>query len=218
MPSQLILASASPRRRQLLACLGLDFGCERADIDETPWPGENPIAHARRLALTKADVVVARQPQAIVLAADTVVVLEGQILGKPVDADEARQMLRALRSRPHEVISAVAVVASGRTDSAEHSSRVWMRDYTDAEIEAYIATGDPLDKAGAYAIQHPNFRPVARFEGCFASIMGLPLGLVADLLTLHALLPNPTWPAACHAITGQCCHLPSPQPPSLPTF
>ncbi len=210
MPSQLILASASPRRRQLLACLGLDFGCEHADIDETPRPGESPIAHARRLALTKAGVVAARRPEAIVLAADTVVVREEQILGKPADADEARQMLRALRSRPHEVISAVAMAASGRTEAVEHISRVWMRAYTDAEIEAYIATGDPLDKAGAYAIQHPDFRPVARFEGCFASIMGLPLGLVADLLTLYGLYPNPTWPIACHAITGQCCRLPTP--------
>lgn len=209
MPSSLILASASPRRRHLLACLGLDFRCERADIDETPRPGEWPVAHARRLALTKAGVVAARQPQAIALAADTIVVLDGQILGKPVDADEARQMLRALRNRAHEVISAVAVAASGRTDAVEHIGRVWMRAYTDAEIEAYIATGDPLDKAGAYAIQHPDFRPVARFEGCFAAIMGLPLALVADLLSLYGLYPDPNWPAACHALTGHCCSVPT---------
>lgn len=210
MPSPiLILASASPRRRQLLACLGLEFACERADIDETPWPREAPVAHARRLALTKASVVAARRPEAIVMAADTVVVRDGCILGKPADAAEARQMLRTLRGASHEVISAVAVVANGRTDGAEHISRVWMRAYTDAEIEAYIATGDPFDKAGAYAIQHPDFRPVARFEGCFASIMGLPLGLVAALLRQHGLVAAPAWPAACQALTGQCCHVPT---------
>ncbi|MDW8269273.1 MAG: Maf family protein [Anaerolineae bacterium] len=209
MSSPLILASASPRRRQLLACLGLEFACERADIDETPWPEEAPDVHAQRLALTKAGVVAARRPDAIILAADTVVVHEGRILGKPADAAEARQMLRALRRGPHEVISAVAVAADGRTDGAEHISRVWMRAYTDAEIEAYIATGDPFDKAGAYAIQHPGFRPVDRFEGCFASIMGLPLGLVAELLRRQGLVPDPAWPAACQTLTGQCCHAPT---------
>lgn len=208
MPSPLILASASPRRRQLLACLGLDFACERADIDETPWPQEAPVTHARRLALTKAGMVAARRPQAIILAADTVVVHDGRILGKPADAAEARRMLRALRGGPHEVISAVAVAANGRAEGAEHVSRVWMRAYSDAEIEAYIATGDPFDKAGAYAIQHPDFRPVACFEGCFASIMGLPLGLVADLLARQGLVPDPAWPSACQALTGGCCHMP----------
>jgi septum formation protein len=209
MPPPLILASASPRRRQLLACLGLEFICEPTDIDETPWPGEAPVVHARRLALTKAGAAAARRPEAVILAADTVVIHEGRILGKPADAAEARQMLRILRDAPHEVISAVALAAGGRLEVVEHVSRVWMRAYTDAEIEAYIATGDPFDKAGAYAIQHPDFRPVACFEGCFASIMGLPLGLVAERLHQHGLAPDPAWPAACQALTGRCCHVPT---------
>ncbi len=202
----LILASASPRRRQLLACLGCDYAVDSADIDESALPAEAPEPHARRLAATKAQVVAARHPGAVVLAADTIVVQEGAILGKPADAVDARRMLNALRQVPHEVISAVAVVdAGGTATSAVHTSRVVMRTYTDAEVEAYLATGDPYDKAGAYAIQHPEFSPVERFDGCFASIMGLPLALSADLLAAAGLAVAPGWPQACTAFTGACC-------------
>ena len=194
-PPPLILASASPRRRQLLAALGLPFTIDTADIDESALPAESPEIHARRLAETKARVVASRWDNAIVLAADTIVVQEGDILGKPVDAADAWRMLQALRAAPHQVISAVAVAHPGGLESALHTSEVEMRPYTDAEIAAYIASGDPFDKAGAYAIQHSEFRPVARFSGCFASIMGLPLGLVADLLErvgLQSHLPMAT--------------------------
>lgn len=201
----LILASSSPRRRQLLAGLGLTFTVDSADIDESALPAEAPEPHARRLAATKAQVVAARHPGAVVLAADTIVVQAGSILGKPVDAPDARRMLVALRDAPHHVVSAVTVADGNGLVSASHTSQVIMRSYTDAEIEAYLATGDPYDKAGAYAIQHPEFNPVARFDGCFASIMGLPLALVVDLLAAAGLTAAPNWPANCTALTGACC-------------
>ena len=201
----LILASSSPRRRQLLASLGFDFTVDSADIDESALPAEAPEPHARRLAAAKAQVVASRHPDAIVLAADTIVVQAGAILGKPVADAAARRMLAALRDAPHQVISAVAVADANGLVSASHTSQVIMRPYTDAEIESYLASGDPYDKAGAYAIQHPDFDPVARFDGCFASIMGLPLALVVDLLAAAGLAAAPDWPTACAAIPGACC-------------
>ncbi len=202
----LILASASPRRRELLAVLGLPFTIQTADIDESALPDEAPEPHACRLAETKARVVAARSGEAVVLAADTIVVQQGQILGKPRDAADARRMLRSLRHAPHRVITAVAVAQpQGRVMCASHTSRVVMRSYTDAEIDVYIASGDPMDKAGAYAIQNSDFKPVANFDGCFASIMGLPLGVAADLLQRAGLEPDPDWPEKCDALTGQCC-------------
>ncbi len=201
----LILASASPRRRQLLAALGIPFAIDVADIDESRVGAESPQAHVRRLAETKARAVAARHPHDIILAADTIVVLDGRILGKPGDEEEAWAMLRALRGRAHQVITAVAVAFAGRTRSDLDIATVVMRDYSDAEIAAYIASGDPFDKAGAYAIQNLEFHPVARLEGCFANVMGLPLALTARLLTAAGLSPAPHWPQACHAITGRCC-------------
>lgn len=201
----LILASASPRRRQLLSCLTPDFTIDAASIDESALPLESPAAHARRLAETKARVVAERYPGAIVLAADTIVVQDEQIMGKPVDAEDARRMLAALRLAPHQVISAVAVAQSGRLNAALHTSHVTMRDYTDIEIDAYIASGDPFDKAGAYAIQHSGFAPVAAFDGCAASIMGLPLAMTAALLQGFGIEAPPDWPATCQAICGRCC-------------
>lgn len=201
----LILASASLRRRQLLAFLAADFMVASADIDEQALPAEAPLPHVLRLAETKAQVVASRHPQACVLAADTIVVQDGSILGKPAGPAEARCMLHRLRAATHQVITAVALAHQGQTVTAAHTSLVTMRSYSDAEIAAYIATGDPLDKAGAYAIQHPTFQPVAHFQGCFASIMGLPLGVVADLLSAAGLPPAPAWPDACARLGGSCC-------------
>ena len=207
MSLPLILASSSPRRRQLLAALGLDFSVETAGIDESALPAEAPEAHARRLAETKAQVIAQQHPKAVVLAADTIVVYHDQIMGKPVDAGDAWRMLIALRESPHQVISAVAVAHDGFLRSAIHANHVLMRDYSDAEITAYIASGDPFDKAGAYAIQHPDFAPVAQFDGCPASIMGLPLALTAPLLQAAGVEATLDWPAVCHTITGRCCQL-----------
>jgi MAF protein len=221
--TQLILASASPRRRELLAVLGLPFVVQTADIDESTLPDEAPEPHARRLAETKAITVAAKSGEAVVLACDTIVVQHGQILGKPRDVSAAREMLRSLREAPHRVITAVALAlpqarsvslhpigtdtpeGSPRVLYASHSSDVTMRSYSDPEIDIYIASGDPMDKAGAYAIQNRDFEPVAHFNGCFASIMGLPLGVVADLLKQAGFGPAPNWPAQCAAFAGTCC-------------
>ncbi len=161
MAAELILASASPRRSELLAALGLPFRCVPASIDEASAPQEAPEALCCRLSLEKAQAILRDFPDATVIGADTIVVLDGMILGKPTSPADAIAMLRALRGRPHEVLSAVSVCQTGAPPRQHlERSKVWMRAYTEAEIQAYVASGDPLDKAGAYAIQHPGFHPV----------------------------------------------------------
>jgi len=162
----------------MLQWMDLNFEVRPVDIDETPLPGEAPQPYVCRLAETKA--LAARglaRDHMFVLAADTIVADGDALLGKPSGPEEARKMLRALRGRVHMVWTALAVVPPGAENAVLDLcvSQVPMRNYSDAEIEAYIASGDPLDKAGAYAIQHPEFRPVVAFQGCFASVMGLPL-------------------------------------------
>ncbi len=209
MAAELILASASPRRSELLAALGLPFRCVPASIDEASAPQEAPEALCCRLSLEKAQAILRDFPDATVIGADTIVVLDGMILGKPASPADAIAMLRALRGRPHEVLSAVSVCQTGAPPRQHlERSKVWMRAYTEAEIQAYVASGDPLDKAGAYAIQHPGFHPVARWEGCYASIVGLPLAAIARLL-VHAGWRSPVAAAeACRRVTGvACCQL-----------
>jgi septum formation protein len=186
-----ILASASPRRRELLALGGVAFRAVATAIPEAAAPGEAPEAMAVRLSRAKAHAAAAEaEPGAILLGADTDVVLTeavGEtILGKPRDAADAAQMLRRLRGREHHVLTALTVLdtASGGETTDLISVRVPMRAYTEAEIAAYVLSGDPLDKAGAYAIQYPAFQPVdlTRFEGCFATVMGLPVCRVLERL------------------------------------
>ena len=203
--SELILASQSPRRQALLTVLGLTFTVDAADVDETPRPAEPPTELVGRLGRLKALAVAARHPRAVVLAADTVVVLDGALLGKPADADEAWAMLRALRGRTHQVYTAVTVTNAGVARSQLSISDVTMRPYSDAEIAGYVASGDPLDKAGAYAIQHPLFAPVAGWMGCYTGIMGLPLGGAADLLRAAGVLVPGDVATACETIGGRCC-------------
>ena len=181
---RLILASSSPRRRQLLALLGLPFTVVRAEVDERPLPGEDPAATARRLSRAKARAAAAHVGEGLIVAADTLVVLEGEILGKPADPAEATAMLRRLRGREHRVLSGLTLldVASGREATEVVETRVWMRLTSDEEIAAYVSSGDPLDKAGAYAVQHAGFHPVARLWGCAANVMGLPLCRLDALL------------------------------------
>ncbi len=193
---RLVLASASPRRRELLASLGVAFDIVPANIDETPRPGEPPLAYAQRLSAEKAAAAArSAAPPALIVAADTVVICDGAILGKPADPDEARAMLRTLRGRAHTVCTALTLarLASGAPLSGVSRvtcTEVHMRAYSDAEIEAYIATGDPFDKAGGYAIQHAGFEPVARISGSYTNVVGLPLE------TLRALLDETGWLAA----------------------
>jgi MAF protein len=190
----LILASASPRRRELLAELELGFEVRAAAVDEIPQPGETPEALVCRLSREKA-VAVAEQvpPGAIVLAADTTVVLDGENLGKPTTPDEAREMLSRLRGRAHTVMTAIAVYDTARdllvTDLA--TTRVTMRDYTDEEIAAYVASGDPFDKAGGYAIQHAGFHPVAVIDGSYTNVVGLPLEHVVRALREIGVIEGP---------------------------
>jgi septum formation protein len=179
----LVLASGSPRRLQLLAALGLRCEVAPVDIDETPRPGEAPPDCARRLAVAKAAEAVARRPAgSLVLAADTVVALREEILGKPADAADAARMLRRLSGRRHEVHTAVAAQRGEMVACRLSSSRVTFRNLTDHEIEAYVATGESLDKAGGYGIQGLAAIFVTRLDGSYSGVVGLPLYETAELL------------------------------------
>ncbi len=173
----LILASGSPRRRELLPLLGVPFVVQPVEVSEDNHRGESPDAQVVRLAQLKAAAGLEAAPGRVIVAADTLVALDGRVLGKPRDSHEAEVMLRRLRGRSHTVFSGVTLVDghSGwrRTELAQ--TTVWMRNYTDLELETYVSSGDPLDKAGAYAIQYPGFSPVERVEGCYANVIGLPL-------------------------------------------
>jgi nucleoside triphosphate pyrophosphatase len=180
---RLVLASASPRRRELLRNIAPRFEVVPSEIEETLEDGPVPAAVAR-LALRKAHAVAARADEAVVLAADTVVVLDGVALGKPADAAEARLMLRRLRGREHDVITGVALVdgRTGREASISVVSRVRMAAYSDATLEAYVASGAPLDKAGAYAIQDLGGALVERLAGSYTNVVGLPVEETRRLL------------------------------------
>ena len=181
----LILASNSPRRKDLLTLAGLPFEIVAADINETPREGEPPRDYVRRLAEEKAVAASLRADASqVILAADTIVVDGDTLLGKPADPSEAKRMLLQLRGRVHQVYTGLAAlrVSDGHILRDVCAADVQMREYSEAEIDAYIATGDPLDKAGAYAIQHPTFKPVASTTGCYAGVMGLPICHVTRLL------------------------------------
>jgi len=177
----LVLASASPRRRELLALLGLTFDVVPAAIDEEWRIGETPAAHTERLAREKAAAV--GRPRSAVVAADTIVVIDGDILGKPKDAADAAAMLRRLSGREHVVHTAVAVAFAGRAASGVESTRVWFRPLDEPTIAAYVATGEASDKAGAYGIQGFGAALVTRIEGDFFTVMGLGLARLTDLWT-----------------------------------
>lgn len=211
MSLTLILASASPRRRAFMRQLGLAFETVVADIDETPLADEKPEVLATRLAAVKAAAVSHRvgrsRGEALIVASDTVVALEGHLLGKPADEADAERMLRLLRGRAHQVHTAITVLATaaGGQQTRLNTTTVTMRAYNDDEIAAYIATGDPMDKAGAYAIQHPTFAPVAILDGCFSGVMGFPLGDLRDLLAAHDFFIDVSLPAVCEAHTRFVC-------------
>jgi septum formation protein len=201
---RLILASASPRRRELLAAAGIAFTAQSTDIPEIPNPGEEPRSFAERLAREKASVIAAGNPNDAVLGADTIVVVDGLILGKPVDVPDAERMLRLLSGRTHEVITAVCVIAPKQAsenknflkdtgapanpDVRSESTQVTFAPLNEPEIAYYVSTGEPMDKAGAYGIQGIASRWIPRVEGDYSNVVGLPIALVYRMLREHQLL------------------------------
>jgi nucleoside triphosphate pyrophosphatase len=209
----LILASNSPRRKLLLDLTGWEYRLLAAPVDESARPGEPPARYVQRLAEEKARAVLplipaAERAQAAILAADTTVALEDEILGKPADAAEAEAMLRRLRDRSHQVYTALYVLRPDDGSISETAcTTVRMRAYTDGEIEAYVLSGDPLDKAGAYAIQHAGFHPVQNLQGCYANVMGLPVCQLAGLLRKLGMQPANSIVEACQAALNQPCEV-----------
>jgi septum formation protein len=215
--TMLILASSSPRRQAFFQALGLDFRIETADIDETPQDGEAPDELVARLARAKGAKVAARllaqeddllKREWLVVSADTTVALEGENLGKPDSPPAATEMLRRLRNRVHQVHSSVCVTPLDGSEARwrVNTTQVVMRNYSDAELAAYVASGDPFDKAGAYALQHPEFAPVADLQGCGAGVVGLPLAdLVALLGEFGLLIERPLAPVCEAHVRFACC-------------
>lgn len=181
---RLILASNSPRRKELLERLGVAFRVEPADVDERPLPGEPPIDTALRLAREKALAVANRSEDGIIIAADTIVVVDGEVLGKPADPPEAERMLKRLSGREHMVITGLAIAdpSAARMQHRASQTRVWFRELRSGEIAAYVASREPLDKAGAYGIQEKGALLVRRIDGCYFNVVGLPLALLDEML------------------------------------
>jgi septum formation protein len=205
--TRLVLASGSPRRRELLRLLGLPFEITEPSAEEGEIRGGDVSRQATALAQAKALSVADQHPGAVIVAADTLVVLRGVVMGKPADAASARGMLEALRGQEHLVISGLAVVHpdDARPSVQAVETRVRMRKYGDDEIAAYITRGEPFDKAGAYAIQDQVFQPVERIEGCYANVMGLPLCHLFKILS-RADFPGLVRPvSACQKFTGHAC-------------
>ena len=191
----LILASASPRRQELLRSAGIEFRIQPTDIPEVPQPGESPGRCAERLACEKAQVVARQNPGHFVLGADTIVVVDGQMLGKPRDAADAARMLRLLSGRLHRVITGVSLMGSSGpsssssfVDTRSETTLVHMTGLNAAEIDNYIASGEPMDKAGAYAIQGMASRWITRTEGDYPNVVGLPVALVYRMLREHGAI------------------------------
>lgn len=207
MVKPIVLASSSPRRRELFALLGLPFQVIDPLVDETPLEGETPKSTALRLASAKAQEAAMRHSEAIIVAADTLVILGEKILGKPIDGDEAVAVLEALRGKKHRVISAVIVLDATTGEKREEvaETQVWMRDYSEEEMARYVGRGEPFDKAGGYAIQDKEFRPVARVVGCYANVMGLPLCHLYTALKRAGVNPPATPLEACTGFTGYEC-------------
>jgi MAF protein len=205
--TRLVLASASPRRSELLHLLGIPFEVVVPRGEEAVVSAVDAMEQASRLARAKAFSVRLQAAEAVIVAADTLVVFDGRVLGKPEDAAAAQRVLAGLRGRQHQVVTGLAVLSPSAeapiVDAVE--TQVWMRHYRDEEVAAYVARGEPLDKAGSYAIQDPLFDPVERIEGCYANVMGLPLCHLFVILEGIGLAPPAAPQRACEAHTGQTC-------------
>lgn len=173
---KVVLASRSPRRAELLTAAGIEFTVRAADVDESPWPNESPLDYVVRLAKEKAKAVAADADE-IVLAADTTVVLNNEILGKPQDRADATRMLRALSGLQHEVLTAICIKVGDRLETDVASTSVWFWPMSDAEIAKYVASGEPMDKAGAYGIQGRASKFIERIDGSYSNVVGLPVAL-----------------------------------------
>ncbi len=203
-----VLASISPRRKELLGLFQHPFQVFPADIDENEMPTESPGDYVSRLAKTKAEAVTQRLQEAdLIIAADTTVADGNEILGKPLDRDDAHRMLKQLRGRSHQVYTAISirVPKKGLVSQELCLTQVPMRNYSDLEIEAYVRTDDPLDKAGAYAIQHKGFHPVENFKGCFASVMGFPACHLARSLKKIGRMTSVEIDATCQQFLDYDC-------------
>lgn len=187
----LILASNSPRRRELLEQIGLSFTIDPADVDEQILIGETPEDYAVRVARDKARVAAQRSGRGIVIAADTIVVLGREVLGKPSDHKDAARMLTLLSGREHRVITGLIVMdaATGKATARTVVTKVWFRALRTSEIDAYVATGEPMDKAGAYGIQEKGALLVDRIEGCYFNVVGLPLAVLGEILEAFNIRP-----------------------------
>jgi septum formation protein len=206
--SLLILASNSPRRSQLLSLGNWMFSVTTSDVDESKLPGEKPAQYVLRLAEAKAHAVArAAGPGHIIIGADTTVVDSGDILGKPKDNAEAVTMLTRLRGHSHQVYTGIAAlrVSDGKLVTDLCITNVPMRSYRDEEIESYALSGDPLDKAGGYAIQHPGFQPVEKLNGCYASVMGLPLCHLVRSFRKLDIFPAADVPTSCQTYLNYQC-------------
>lgn len=166
----------------MLTAAGIPFEVLAADVDETPLPGEAPAAYVERLAIAKAQAVLALRPEARVLGADTTVTIDHEILGKPVDDADARRMLKLLSGRSHLVHTGVSLLSAASIKSAVDTTRVWFEAMTDEDISWYVATGEPVDRAGAYAIQGFASRFIPRIEGSYSNVVGLPVAMVSSIL------------------------------------
>ncbi len=180
--TKLILASGSPRRAEIMNAVGWEFDKIVADVDETEFPNENPSDYVMRLAKTKAETVAVNYSNRTVLGADTTVVIDNQILGKPLDFDDARRMLRMLSGKTHEVLTGVAVVKNGETRVGIQSTKVKFATLSDAEVEYLVEFGEPLDKAGGYAAQAQAALFIEGIEGDYWNVVGLPISLVYSLI------------------------------------
>ncbi len=207
---RLLLASESPRRREMITWLDVPLQVTQANVDENSHDGELPRDLASRLAMVKARAVHSKDDAVWILAADTIVDCDHKALGKPVGTVQARAMLQQLREGVHQVHTGIALLrpTTGVLSARCVTTDVWMRPYTDMEIDAYIIGGDPMDKAGAYAVQHAGFHPVQRLERCYANVVGLPLCAVAEVLKSAGFAIPGDIPGLCLKHFGYQCPKP----------